>query len=215
VAPGGDGAVTTTAARLGLLLCHACGLLSRPALKARHNRCPRCRARLHARKPNSIGRTWSFLLAAYILYGPAYLLPVMETRTLFGTQNDTIMSGVAFLWASGSWLIALVVFVASVVVPLAKLIALTLLVVTVQRRSAWRPRQRARLYRLVEAVGRWSMLDIYVVTILVALVQIQSLATIEAGPGALAFGAVVVLTIFAAMSFDPRLIWDAPGSERG
>ena len=132
----------------------------------------------------------------------------MDTSSLFDSQRDTIMSGVVFLWTSGSWPLAALVFFASIVVPLAKLIALTLLQVSVQRRSPWRPYERARLYRFVEFVGRWSMLDIYVVAILAALVQIQSLATIHAGPGAIAFAAVVVLSMFAASAFDPRLIWD-------
>jgi paraquat-inducible protein A len=118
------------------------------------------------------------------------------------------MSGVVFLWQSGSWPLAAVVFFASVMVPLLKIIALVYLAASAQRRSRRQPLQRTRLYRLVEFVGRWSMLDIYVITILVALVQFQGLATIQAGPAAVAFGAVVVLTMFAAMSFDPRLIWD-------
>jgi paraquat-inducible protein A len=196
-----------TAMALGLAVCDVCGMLSRPGRGAL--RCPRCGGRLHPRRPNSIANTWAYLIAAAILYVPANLLPIMETASLFGNQRDTIMSGVVFLWASGSWSLALVVFIASVFVPLLKLIALTLLVLSVQRRSAWQPKQRARLYRLLEAVGRWSMLDIYVVTILVALVHVQTLATINAGPGALAFAAVVVLTMLAARSFDPRLIWDS------
>jgi paraquat-inducible protein A len=155
-----------------------------------------------------VARSWAFLIAAYILYIPANVLPIMETSSLFGAQADTIMSGILYLLHSGSWDLALVVFIASIMVPLLKLIALTLLLISVQRRSTWQPLQRAKLYRVVELVGRWSMLDIYVVAILAALVQIGALATINAGPGALAFGAVVVLTMFSAMEFDSRLIWD-------
>ncbi|WP_231895212.1 paraquat-inducible protein A [Vogesella sp. LIG4] len=151
---------------------------------------------------------WAFLLAAVICYLPANLLPIMETAMLSGTQNDTIMSGVVFLWQSGSWPLALVVFTASVLVPLLKILAMLLLLITVQCRSNWAPRQRTRLYRLLEIIGPWSMLDIYVVALLVSLVQLQSLASIKAGPGAMAFGAVVVLTMLSAMCFDPRLIWD-------
>lgn len=132
----------------------------------------------------------------------------METRSLFGVQNDTIMSGVVFLWTSGSWPLAMVVFVASIMVPMFKLLSLTVLTISVQRRSTWQPQHRAWLFRVVDAIGRWSMLDIYVVALMVTLVQISTLARIEAGSGAVAFGAVVVLTIFAAKSFDPRLIWD-------
>jgi paraquat-inducible protein A len=148
------------------------------------------------------------------VYIPANLLPIMETSSLFGAEKDTILSGVIFLWHSGSWDLALVVFIASIMVPLMKLMALTVLLVSVQCRSVWRPVQRARLYRLVELVGRWSMLDIYVVTVLAALVQIGSLATIKAGPAVVPFGAVVVLTMFAAQQFDPRLIWDPLQKER-
>lgn len=200
-----------TAARLGLLACHSCGLVSRPIPNAPEHlavACARCGAHLHPRKPHSIGRTWAFLIAAVILYFPANLLPIMQTSSLFDSQRDTILSGIIFLWKEGSWPLALLVFFASIVVPLLKLIALAYLLASVQLGFARRRHQRARLYRLVEFVGRWSMLDIYVVTILVALVHIQSLAEIRAGPGALAFGAVVVLTMFSAMSFDPRLIWD-------
>ena len=197
-----------TAASQGLLSCSACGMLCRPARNRSDGDCPRCAARLHSRIPNSVLRTWAFLLAAYILYIPANLLPIMETRSLFGVQHDTIMSGVVFLWVSGSWALALIVFVASILVPMFKLLSLTMLTLSVQRRSSWQPQNRAWLFRVVEAIGRWSMLDIYVVALMVALVQINTLARIEAGGGAAAFGAVVVLTILAAKSFDPRLIWD-------
>jgi paraquat-inducible protein A len=118
------------------------------------------------------------------------------------------VSGVIFLWSTGSWPIAILIFFASVMVPLLKILGLVVLVVSVQRRSTWAPQQRTRLYRLVEFVGRWSMIDIFVVAILAALVQFQGLASIEAETGAVAFGAVVVLTMFAAEAFDPRLIWD-------
>lgn len=196
-----------SAMRLGVMVCHECGMLSKAA-GGHGQHCPRCGAALHFRKPDSIARTWAFLIAAIILYIPANVLPVMETGSLFGSQQDTIMSGVVFLWNSGSWELAMIVFIASIVVPMAKIIALVFLAASVQMRSRWQPRQRTKLYRLVELVGRWSMLDIYVITILVALVQLKALATIKAGPAAIAFGAVVVLTMLAANSFDPRLIWD-------
>jgi len=203
-----------TAASRGLFSCHTCGLLSRGATAGGKSHCPRCSAELHFRKPDSVTRSWALLIAAYVMYIPANLLPMMETSSLFGSQDDTIMSGVIYLWHSGSWDLALIVFIASIMVPLMKLIALTLLLITVQRRSVWQPLQRTKLYRIVEFVGRWSMLDIYVVTILAALVQIGSLATIKAGPAAMAFGAVVILTMFSAMQFDPRLIWDPVQKER-
>lgn len=202
-----------TAARHGLLACGVCRLVSRAPAPGADAHCPRCDARLHARKPASLARTWAFLIAAVILYGPANTLPIMDTSSLFGTQRDTILSGVAFLWSSGSFVLALLVFFASIMVPLAKMLALTVLAASVQMRAAWHPRTRTRLYRVIEFIGRWSMLDIYVVTILVALVQVNTFAVIHAGPGAAAFGAVVVLTMFAAASFDPRLIWDSLGEQ--
>ena len=195
------------AATRGLYVCRVCSLLSRGAGTAA--RCPRCGARLHFRKPHSLARTWALLVAAVILYIPANVLPVTRARWLGGAQDDTILSGVLYLWASGSWPIALLVFAASICVPLLKMVALGHLAVSAQFGSSWRPRSLARLYRVVDLIGRWSMLDIFVIGILVALVQLKGLATIDAGPGALAFAAVVVLTLFAAKSFDPRLIWDA------
>lgn len=202
-----------TAARAGLIRCHACELLSRAPKSSGGLACPRCGATLHLRKPDSIQRTWALLIAAYILYVPANLLPMMRTSSPVGTENDTIMSGVIYLWTSGSWPLALLVFFASITVPMAKLLSMTLLTWTAQRRSVWQPGQRARMYRMVEFIGRWSMLDVYVVTIMAALVQMQPLAAIEAGPAAMAFGAVVVLTMIAARTFDPRLIWDPIGDQ--
>jgi paraquat-inducible protein A len=196
--------------------CHACELAV-PAGAAGNGRpsCPRCGERLHPRKPRSLQRTWALVLAAVILYIPANLYPVMAVTSLGQTQADTILSGVQYLLSHGMWPLALVVFVASVLVPLLKLVILVYLLVSVQLRSTWRARDRTRLYRITEAVGRWSMVDIYVVTILVALVRLGNLATVEARAGAVYFAAVVVLTIFAALSFDPRLIWDASGQYHG
>jgi paraquat-inducible protein A len=160
------------------------------------------------RKRESIGRTWAFLIAALILYIPANLLPVTETHTLFGVQRDTIMGGIVLFWTTGSPFIAAVVFAASMMIPMLKFLAIALLAISAQRGSRWRPQERATLYRIIERIGRWSMLDVFVVTIVVGLVHIQSLATIKAGPGIAAFGAVVVLMMLASKSFDPRLIWD-------
>jgi len=148
-----------------------------------------------------------------MLYIPANVLPVMHTGSLFSAQSDTIMSGIVYLWASGSWSLAVIVFIASMVVPAAKLIVLTFLLISVQSRSTWDPLDRTKMYRVVEFIGRWSMLDIFVVMISVALVRSQTLATVSVGLGAVAFGAVVVLTMAAAMQFDPRLIWDSQADE--
>jgi paraquat-inducible protein A len=201
-----DSAVT--ASQLGLCLCHGCGGLSRLGGEGHDLCCRRCGAALHLRKPDSIARTWAYLIAAYILYVPANTLPMMRTGSLFGAQADTIMSGVVYLWHSGSWHIALVVFIASVVVPLAKMFSLTYLLISVQLGWTQRPMERTRLYRILEFVGPWSMLDVYVVMILVALVQLKALATIQPGLAVAAFGGVVVLTMLAAMAFDPRLLWE-------
>ena len=200
-----------TARQLGLLSCHDCHLLAEVAHVGSHDSlvCPRCGAPLHERKPNSLARTWALVCAATILYIPANVLPMTITSALGTTQADTIMSGVIYFIHSGSWEIAAVIFIASVFVPLIKLLILVTLLISVQFRSHWRPKDRTMLYRLTEAVGRWSMLDVYVVTILVALVKLGAVATIEAGPAAVYFAAVVVITMIAAESFDPRLIWDA------
>lgn len=203
-----------SAASAGLASCHGCGLVSRLPTGLHAGHCSRCGSRLHLRKPDSVMRTWAFLVAAYVLYVPANVLYITETTSLFGVQKDTILSGVAYFWNDGSYGLAIVIFTASVFAPLAKLLALTFLVITVQRRSAWEPLARTKLYRMVEFIGKWSMLDVYVVALLATLVNFSSLAAIRAGPGAIAFGAVVVLTIFAAMSFDPRFIWDPAGDER-
>ena len=207
------GAVTARSA--GLFNCSSCGLLSVPPREGDESAdreavtdCPRCGEPLHMRKPASIARTWAFIISALILYIPANVLPITDTRTIFDDQQDTIFSGVVYFWQQGSWPLALLVFFASVTVPLAKLIVLIGLVISVQKGALRKPAQRTRLYRIVEFIGRWSMLDIFAVSILTALVQLKSLAEVTAGPAVLAFGAVCVLTILASHSFDPRLIWD-------
>jgi paraquat-inducible protein A len=207
-------ASSLTALNSALISCHSCHLLckAKSFSKGAYAVCPRCGSRLHSRKPNSIARTWALVIAAFVFYIPANVLPITRVISFGKAQSDTIMSGVIYFVKSGSWPIALVIFVASVFVPLLKLFLLTFLLISVQRKSHWRRKDRTRLYRITEAVGRWSMVDIYVVTILVALVKLGSLATIEAGPGAIFFAGVVIITIFAAMSFDPRLIWDTQES---
>ena len=199
-----------TAQTASLVSCTVCHLLlrRRPAASGPVGNCPRCGDALHARTPNSIARTWALVIAAFIFYIPANVLPITKVTSLGMTQSDTIMSGVIYFVQTGMWPIALVIFIASIFVPVLKLLMLLFLVISVQRRSTWRPKDRTRLYRITEAVGRWSMTDIFVVTILVALVHLGALANIEAQAGAVFFAAVVVITMVAAMSFDPRLIWD-------
>jgi paraquat-inducible protein A len=201
-------AAPATAFAAACACCHDCGLLSRLPDAARGAECPRCGAALHARKVRSVERTWAFVAAAALCYLPANLLPIMQVTSLGRAQADTILSGVVYLLSHGMWPLAIVVFTASVFVPLLKLVILVGLLVSVQLGSRWRPLDRTRLYRITEAIGRWSMVDIFVVTILVALVHLGNVATVEARPGAVFFGAVVVLTMLAVESFDPRLIWD-------
>jgi paraquat-inducible protein A len=200
---------TVSAAEAGLVACESCHLLSRPAAGSEPGYCPRCGAELVWRRPNSIQYAWAFLIAAAICYIPANLLPVLHTNTVTGSDADTIMSGVIFLYTSGSWPLALVVLVASVMIPLGKLIALAYLLITVQRGSVKSNRDRIRLYRMVEIIGRWSMLDVFVDTFTVALVQLQPLMSVEPGAGVVFFMGVVILTVIAVQCFDPRLIWDA------
>ena len=205
-----------TAAEAGLVSCEICRLLTRPAEPVEPGHCPRCGAKLELRHHHSIQYTWALVVAAAICYIPANALPILVTTTLSSPEEDTIMSGVLLLYRTGSWYLALVVLVASVMVPLGKLVALAYLLITVQRGSLRNFHDRIRLYRLVELIGRWSMLDVFVATFTVALVQLQPLMSVQPGPGIIFFGAVVMLTMIAAESFDPRLIWDAatPGSGR-
>jgi paraquat-inducible protein A len=200
-----------TALEKSLISCHSCHLVSKaPAVHGRGEIiCPRCGSVLHQRKPHSLSRTWALVIAAFIFYIPANVLPITKVTSLGHAQSDTIMSGVIYFLQTGMWPIALVIFTASIFVPLAKLLILSFLLISVDRKWQWRPRDRTRLYRITEAIGRWSMTDVYVVTILVALVRLGALANVDAEPGAIFFAAVVVSTMFAAMSFDPRLIWDA------
>ena len=199
-----------TAAQAGLISCHACHKLSKMPLGATEATgiCPRCKAQIHSRKPNSLSRTWALLIAAYILYVPANLLPVMTVISFGKGTPDTILSGVKELIHAGMLPIALLVFFASITVPVLKLLALTYLLLSIHFKSKWRPRDRTFLYRITEVVGRWSMIDIFMISILIALVKLQAVATIEPGMGAMSFAAIVIITMFAAMGFDPRLIWD-------
>ena len=200
-----------TAAGAGLVLCRRCGMLNRcghTVAVGERPGCARCGLAIAARKPASLSRTLALLLAAAVLYAPANLLPMLETSSPFGLQRDTIMSGAVYLWKSGAWPLAVLVLIASILIPLAKLVALGVLLYSVHRRWRGARLQRTRLYRLIEQVGRWSMTDIFVATIVSTLVQLRGLATIRVGPAAPAFGAVVVLTMMATRAFDPRLIWD-------
>lgn len=192
-----------SAAARGLALCDICGLVT-PVAEAR---CPRCRARLHLRARESVQRTWALTFAALLLYFPANLLPVLKVESFTGDTQNTIIGGVIQFWQQADYPVAIIIFVASVMIPVLKIIAIVCLCFAT--RNGRNPRSMTRLYRVTEFVGRWSMVDVFVVAILVAVVQLGSTISIHPGAGALSFAAVVVLTMFAAMSFDPRLIWDA------
>lgn len=200
-----------TASELGLCLCHSCGLAC--DMRGEPQYCPRCDAPLHRRKIDSLNRTWAYLLAGLAFYVPANLLPVMNTTMLGSGADSTIMSGVLEFWQHGAWDIALIIFIASIAVPGIKFVVLSLLLITVQRGSAWARPERSKLYRFVELIGYWSMLDVLVVALVAALVKFQALSDIEPRVGILFFGLVVVFTMLSAMSFDPRLIWDDPRAQ--
>lgn len=192
-----------------MLSCHSCQLLTpMTGGETAPLYCQRCGTALHSRLPDSLSRTWALLLAAVILYIPANLLPITLTTALGSTEGDTIMQGVIYFMQHGDIPVALVIFTASILVPVLKIAALTYLLVSVQQNSSKRALDRTRIFRIVEFVGRWSMIDVFVVSIMVALVQLRAVATIQAGPGAIYFCAVVIITMLAAESFDPRLIWD-------
>lgn len=210
------------AAELGLIACPVCGLVCRNVAGDRQldgdgvgdaMACPRCGSLLRRRKSNSFMRTWALLIAAFLMYIPANVLPIMRTASLNDIDDNTIISGVVELWRAGSPYLAVIVFSASIVVPVLKFLALGILLTSSQRSSAWARLQRARLYRVVELVGYWSMLDVFVVALLTALVRFSVLSRVEPLPGVIFFGLTVVLTMLASMSFDPRLIWDGRNSD--
>jgi paraquat-inducible protein A len=188
--------------------CPTCFLVS-VVPDAAHASCPRCGTALHVRRRDSIVRTWALSLTALVLYLPANTYPVLTLIQLGSGQPNTILGGVRELVRNGMWPLALLVFFASIVVPVVKLISLGVLLITTQQRSRWRLHDRTVVYRVVEGIGRWSMIDVFMISILVALVHFGALVTVNPGPGAIAFAAVVILTMFAAKSFDPRLMWDA------
>jgi paraquat-inducible protein A len=193
---------------LGLVRCRTCGLaVSRASLGA-DRRCPRCHSRLEHRTPLSTEMTLAWLIAGIVFYIPANLLPVMHTSGLLGEADSTILGGILEFWQSGDWDIALLIFTASIAVPFTKFIAIGLLLLTVRKNSRWEQHQRTALYRIVEFIGYWSMLDVIVVALTSALMQFQLIGTAEPRAGIAFFCAVVVVTMLSALSFDPRLIWD-------
>lgn len=198
-----------SAAALGLVSCHVCYKLAH----GQQHRCPRCGSALHLRIPNSLQRTLALLITALVLYIPANVLPIMTTTQLGRSTDSTILGGVILLVGMGSYPVAAVIFIASVLVPVGKFIAIAWLLWSVARRHRSSHRQRTVLYRATQFIGRWSMTDVFVVTILVALIHLGGLLRITPGAAAVAFGGVVVVTMLAAESFDPRLIWDQLGDD--
>jgi paraquat-inducible protein A len=195
-----------------VLGCESCGLVSADLLAGddsgeRIQRCSRCGHVLREVKPMSVQRTWACVIAAAVLYVPANALPVMITVSAPDREEHTLIGGIHELWVDGSWGLSAIVFIASIAVPVLKICVLALLAWTVRYAPAWRRLERARLYRLIDAVGHWSMLDVYVVVLLAATIRFGPLASVRPGPGLLSFAAVVVLTMLATYSFDPRLIW--------
>ncbi|WP_166221106.1 paraquat-inducible protein A [Pseudomonas atagonensis] len=197
----------------GILICTECHELNRQEPGTDEQTCTRCGALVHPRRPNSLARTWALLITAAIIYIPANVLPIMTVSSLGQGDPSTIMSGVIQLVQHGMIPIAAVVFIASILVPTFKLVGIALLLFSVQRRQPLSARQRIWMYRFIEFIGRWSMLDIFVIAILVAVVNFGRLASVEANLGAIAFASVVILTMLAAVTFDPRLIWDNTESD--
>jgi paraquat-inducible protein A len=207
---GQDMPVLRQSFELGLVLCRTCGLAVSRASLGVDRRCPRCQGRIEQRTPFSTEMTLAWLIAGIVFYVPANLLPVMHTRGLLGEADSTILGGILEFWRSGDWDIALLIFIASVAVPFTKFIAIGLLLITVRKNSRWEQHQRTALYRIVEFIGYWSMLDVIVVALTAALMQFQALGAAEPRPGVAFFCAVVVVTMLSALSFDARLIWDRP-----
>ncbi len=194
-----------TAREAGLIACRRCGRVHDGAAST----CTRCGSHIQSRDTTSLQRVWAWLIAGLIAYIPANTYPMLQTNTLLSKSESTIIGGVIDLIHYGNFGIAAVVFVASVVIPIGKFIAVAYLAWSVQRRSALDQHQRHYLYEIVEFIGRWSMIDVFVVAILSALVQLDSLATINPGIAAVSFALSVVFTMLSAQSFDARLIWDA------
>ncbi len=198
----------TTGADAGLCLCHGCEKVI-PISSHKERRCPRCGEQIHLRKINSLNRTWALLITAVILTLPANILPIMEVDYFGVPDQSTIMDGIIYFFNEGSYGIGAIILTASILVPLFKIVGLFLILLTIHFRLPGGRRQKAIMLRFIEFIGRWSMLDIFVIALLCALVRFGFLSTINAAPAVFYFAGVVVCTMLAAISFDPRLLWDA------
>lgn len=197
-----------TARSLGLVACPVCGKVHRAPPAGLAGSCVRCGSRLHSRKPASLQRTWALLLTGILLYFPANIFPIMTTEMLGRPEDNTIIQGVVVLWHHRSYFIAVVVFIASVMVPVLKFLVLFYLLASVKRRSGTSRRDKLRLFHVTEIIGPWSMVDVFVVALLVALIQMGGIASVRPGIAAFAFAGMVAVTMLAAAAFDPRLLWD-------
>ncbi|NOR81364.1 MAG: paraquat-inducible membrane protein A [Methyloprofundus sp.] len=196
-----------SALQQGYLCCRVCHkILSQNTQKEKQ--CPRCHTKVYARIPNSIAQSWALLISSFILYIPANVLPIMTLNKAGMIRTDTILSGIINLVNIGMFPIALIVFIASILVPLLKMLGLALILLAVQFRWQRNVRLRTNMYRMIEFAGRWSMLDIFVISILLGIVKFNKVASVDIEPAALIFEVVVLLTMFAALRFDSRLIWD-------
>lgn len=192
-----------------LARCPRCGGGCRTPAQARSAlRCPHCGQRLPSAPRPGTAQVWALLVAAAILYVPANLLPIFKLEVLGQPSQDTILEGIVELFASGMWGVGCLVFFASIVIPVLKILGLGSLLISVQMRSGTSRRARTRLYRIIEAIGPWSMIDVFVVSLTISLVQFGGLASFEPGPGAACFAVVVILTLLAARSFDPQILWE-------
>jgi paraquat-inducible protein A len=201
--------VSVTARDAGLVACRRCTRVWPLGTET----CARCGSRLQSRDTRSISRVWAWWLAGVMAYIPANVWPMLETRTLVFSQEDTIISGAIELLLDGNVGISIIILVASVGIPLAKFAAIAFLALSVRGGSRVRAGLRMRLYEVVEYIGRWSMIDVFVVAILASLVQLDVVASIDPGPASLAFAMSVIFTMLSAQAFDPRLIWDSIEAE--
>ena len=199
-----------TATHAGLVRCGSCEKLlrARPLPPGARARCTRCGAVLWRRKPQSLARSWALLIAAMICYVPANLYPVMEVAGPGGSEADTILSGVQAMFAAGWYPVGLLIFFASITVPILKILSLMGLLISVQRRSHWRPLDRAVLYRVVEIIGRWSMLDVYMLALLVILIKMAGFARIQLEMGAWCFVALFIVLTLVSAFYDREALWD-------